>query len=135
MVSAQIKGKLTIIDMILRLGSFSCRWVILVLNCTHCVLILHTITKSFIDDTGSFGVIFGMMAVMLNDGSQVSSGGFLQGYNKITWIVISLQVKRNDITSNDNNNDSNNNHCTFLTQGLMSKVQKHCCVIHVDVDK
>lgn len=41
---------------------------------------------------GSFGVIFGMMAVMLNDGSQVSSGGFLQGYNKITWIVISLQA-------------------------------------------
>ena len=38
-------------------------------------------------------MIFGLMAVWINDGSQVSSGGFLQGYNKITWIVISLQVK------------------------------------------
>lgn len=43
-------------------------------------------------DTGSFGVIFGLMAVMINDGSQVASRGFLQGYNRITWIVISLQV-------------------------------------------
>lgn len=43
--------------------------------------------------TGSFGVMFGLMAVWINDGSQVSSGGFLQGYNRITWIVISLQVK------------------------------------------
>lgn len=41
---------------------------------------------------GSFGVIFGLMAVMINDGSQVASGGFLQGYNRITWIVISLQA-------------------------------------------
>ncbi|KAK2555084.1 UDP-N-acetylglucosamine transporter [Acropora cervicornis] len=41
---------------------------------------------------GSFGVVFGLMAVMTNDGSQVSRGGFLQGYNRITWIVISLQA-------------------------------------------
>ena len=39
-------------------------------------------------------MIFGLMAVWINDGSQVSSGGYLQGYNRITWIVICLQVKR-----------------------------------------
>ena len=29
----------------------------------------------------------------VNDGNAVQSQGFLQGYNKITWIVIALQVK------------------------------------------
>jgi len=38
-------------------------------------------------------VIFGLMAVYINDGDHVVSGGFLQGYNRVTWIVISLQVK------------------------------------------
>jgi len=41
---------------------------------------------------GSFGVIFGLMAVYINDGDHVVSGGFLQGYNRVTWIVISLQA-------------------------------------------
>lgn len=43
--------------------------------------------------TGSFGIIFGLIAVYINDGSAVQSQGFLQGYNRITWIVIALQVK------------------------------------------
>ena len=43
---------------------------------------------------GSFGVIFGLLAVFVNDGKAVVNQGFLQGYNKITWIVISLQVSR-----------------------------------------
>lgn len=42
---------------------------------------------------GSFGVIFGLIAVFVNDGNAVESNGFLQGYNRVTWIVISLQVK------------------------------------------
>lgn len=29
----------------------------------------------------------------VNDGSAVQSQGFLQGYNRLTWIVIALQVK------------------------------------------
>ncbi|XP_020632747.1 UDP-N-acetylglucosamine transporter-like [Orbicella faveolata] len=41
---------------------------------------------------GSFGIIFGLIAVYVNDGSAVQSQGFLQGYNRITWIVIALQA-------------------------------------------
>ncbi|KAL9951361.1 hypothetical protein ACROYT_G044012 [Oculina patagonica] len=41
---------------------------------------------------GSFGVIFGLIAVFVNDGNAVESNGFLQGYNRVTWIVISLQA-------------------------------------------
>ncbi|PFX15653.1 UDP-N-acetylglucosamine transporter [Stylophora pistillata] len=41
---------------------------------------------------GTFGVIFGLVAVYGNDGKAVSNQGFLQGYNNITWIVISLQA-------------------------------------------
>nr|XP_058953925.1 UDP-N-acetylglucosamine transporter-like isoform X2 [Pocillopora verrucosa] len=41
---------------------------------------------------GTFGVIFGLIAVYGNDGQAVADQGFLQGYNMITWIVISLQA-------------------------------------------
>lgn len=42
--------------------------------------------------TGAFGVVFGLIAVFVNDGNQISNGGFFQGYNSMTWMVISLQV-------------------------------------------
>jgi len=42
--------------------------------------------------TGAFGVVFGLIAVFINDGNQISNGGFFQGYNSMTWMVISLQV-------------------------------------------
>uniref|UniRef100_A0A7N4NTV4 Solute carrier family 35 member A3 n=1 Tax=Sarcophilus harrisii TaxID=9305 RepID=A0A7N4NTV4_SARHA len=42
---------------------------------------------------GSFGSIFGLMGVYIYDGELVSKNGFFQGYNKLTWIVVVLQVK------------------------------------------
>lgn len=41
---------------------------------------------------GAFGVIFGLMAVFINDGNHIAEGGFLQGYGRVTWMVISLQA-------------------------------------------
>ncbi|XP_031556316.1 UDP-N-acetylglucosamine transporter-like isoform X2 [Actinia tenebrosa] len=41
---------------------------------------------------GSFGVLFGFMAVFVNDGTAVHQSGFFIGYNYITWIVIFLQA-------------------------------------------
>ena len=38
-------------------------------------------------------MIFGLIAVYGNDGQAVADQGFFQGYNMITWIVISLQVR------------------------------------------
>ena len=46
----------------------------------------------FLCFVGAFGVIFGLMAVFINDGNHIAEGGFLQGYNRVTWMVISLQV-------------------------------------------
>lgn len=37
-------------------------------------------------------MVFGLIAVFINDGNQISNGGFFQGYNSMTWMVISLQV-------------------------------------------
>ncbi|EDO34876.1 predicted protein [Nematostella vectensis] len=41
---------------------------------------------------GSFGIVFGLAAVFVNDGKKVQNGGFFQGYNYITWIVVFLQA-------------------------------------------
>ena len=41
---------------------------------------------------GSFGIIFGLLGVLFNDGKAVQAMGFFQGYNNITWMVIFLQV-------------------------------------------
>lgn len=42
---------------------------------------------------GFFGSIFGLMGVYIYDGEQLSKNGFFQGYNKLTWIVVILQVR------------------------------------------
>ena len=42
---------------------------------------------------GFFGSIFGLMGVYVYDGELVSKNGFFQGYNRLTWIVVVLQVK------------------------------------------
>ena len=42
---------------------------------------------------GFFGSIFGLMGVYIYDGELVSKNGFFQGYNRLTWIVVVLQVK------------------------------------------
>ena len=39
-----------------------------------------------------FGIIFGLSAVFIDDGSAVRAKGFFQGYNNFTWAVIFLQV-------------------------------------------
>jgi hypothetical protein len=39
-----------------------------------------------------FGIILGLSAVFINDGSAVRTKGFFQGYNKYTWTVVFLQV-------------------------------------------
>lgn len=41
---------------------------------------------------GCFGTLFGLMAVFIYDGEHVRQHGMLQGFNKITWIVVSLQA-------------------------------------------
>ena len=41
-----------------------------------------------------FSIVLGMSAVVLNDGAAVRVHGFFQGYNRITWTVICLQVKQ-----------------------------------------
>jgi len=41
---------------------------------------------------GVFGLLFGSLGVLINDYAQVREAGFFQGYNKFTWIVISLQA-------------------------------------------
>lgn len=41
---------------------------------------------------GFFGSIFGLMGVYIYDGDLVVENGFFQGYNKLTWIVVILQV-------------------------------------------
>lgn len=33
------------------------------------------------------------MGVYIYDGEQLSKNGFFQGYNKLTWIVVVLQVR------------------------------------------
>ncbi|XP_072023647.1 UDP-N-acetylglucosamine transporter-like isoform X2 [Amphiura filiformis] len=39
-----------------------------------------------------FGVLFGLMGVFVYDSTAVLSDGFLQGYSKTTWMVVSLQA-------------------------------------------
>ncbi|XP_048458441.1 UDP-N-acetylglucosamine transporter-like isoform X2 [Rhincodon typus] len=41
---------------------------------------------------GLFGSIFGIMGVYVYDGQRVKEHGLFQGYNKFTWIVVTLQV-------------------------------------------
>ena len=50
----------------------------------------------FFFSSGTFGVIFGLIAVFVNDGDAVRTAGFFQGYNSTTWVVISLQVSNNN---------------------------------------
>lgn len=42
---------------------------------------------------GFFGSVFGLMGVYVYDGELVSQNGFFQGYNRLTWAVVALQVK------------------------------------------
>jgi hypothetical protein len=52
--------------------------------------LFHLFFCSFIQ--GSFGIVFGFIAVFINNGTDVRENGFFQGYNYITWIVVFLQV-------------------------------------------
>ena len=40
-----------------------------------------------------YGIIFGVIGVIVNDFSAVRANGFFQGYVGITWFVVTLQVK------------------------------------------
>ena len=60
---------------------------------THSCIFPHLHFSPWLHFLGTFGVIFGLIAVYGNDGQAVADQGFLQGYNMITWIVISLQVR------------------------------------------
>ena len=42
-----------------------------------------------------YGIIFGIAGVIMNDFTPVYQNGFFQGYTKITWFVIILQVCNN----------------------------------------
>lgn len=39
-----------------------------------------------------FGLVFGLTGVFVYDGESVRESGMFQGYNKITWLVVALQV-------------------------------------------
>ncbi|KAF4072646.1 hypothetical protein AMELA_G00265210 [Ameiurus melas] len=39
-----------------------------------------------------FGLVFGLFGMLLYDGERVKEHGMLQGYNSITWTVVSLQA-------------------------------------------
>eukprot|EP00058_Branchiostoma_floridae_P017006 XP_002602494.1 hypothetical protein BRAFLDRAFT_281957 [Branchiostoma floridae] len=54
-------------------------------------LILETL-KPVCPVSGLFGAIFGLFAVVMSDYELVVELGFLQGYNSITWTVVSLQA-------------------------------------------
>ncbi|XP_074640995.1 UDP-N-acetylglucosamine transporter-like isoform X2 [Tubulanus polymorphus] len=41
---------------------------------------------------GLFGAITGLIGVFINDSTAVLQNGFFQGYNEVTWIVITLQA-------------------------------------------
>ena len=41
---------------------------------------------------GIFGVILGVMGMLLNDGTKIQERGFLYGYSTLVWIVISMQA-------------------------------------------
>ncbi len=44
--------------------------------------------------TAFYGILFGIMGVIMNDFDAVKQNGFFQGYSGITWFVVSLQVGR-----------------------------------------
>ena len=39
-----------------------------------------------------YGIVFGVTGVIMNDFAAVYENGYFQGYTKITWFVIILQV-------------------------------------------
>lgn len=41
---------------------------------------------------GMFGLVFGLIGMMIYDGERVQESGMFQGYNSITWTVVALQV-------------------------------------------
>ncbi|XP_039590484.1 UDP-N-acetylglucosamine transporter-like isoform X1 [Polypterus senegalus] len=41
---------------------------------------------------GLFGAVFGLMGVYVYDGERVREHGLFQGYNMLTWVVVSLQA-------------------------------------------
>ncbi|XP_017573256.1 solute carrier family 35 member A3a isoform X1 [Pygocentrus nattereri] len=41
---------------------------------------------------GMFGLVFGLFGMLLYDGERVREHGMFQGYNSITWAVVSLQA-------------------------------------------
>ncbi|KAJ8418992.1 hypothetical protein AAFF_G00004910 [Aldrovandia affinis] len=41
---------------------------------------------------GMLGMVFGLMGVFVYDGDRVRESGMFQGYNRLTWIVVSLQA-------------------------------------------
>ncbi|MCJ8734641.1 hypothetical protein PDJAM_G00237730 [Pangasius djambal] len=41
---------------------------------------------------GLFGLVFGLFGMLLYDGERVKEHGMLQGYNSVTWTVVSLQA-------------------------------------------
>uniref|UniRef100_A0A8B9K599 Solute carrier family 35 member A3a n=1 Tax=Astyanax mexicanus TaxID=7994 RepID=A0A8B9K599_ASTMX len=47
---------------------------------------------SSLDGKGMFGLVFGLFGMVLYDGERVREHGMFQGYNSITWTVVSLQA-------------------------------------------
>ncbi|XP_076009405.1 solute carrier family 35 member A3a [Genypterus blacodes] len=41
---------------------------------------------------GMFGLVFGLMGMMMYDGERVTQSGMFQGYNTVTWAVVALQA-------------------------------------------
>lgn len=40
-----------------------------------------------------FGIALGLTTAVIYDGTAIRERGFFQGYNGLTWTVVSLQVK------------------------------------------
>ncbi|KAJ8278927.1 hypothetical protein COCON_G00059930 [Conger conger] len=41
---------------------------------------------------GMFGMVFGLMGMLVYDGDRVRESGMFQGYNSLTWTVVALQA-------------------------------------------
>ena len=44
--------------------------------------------------SGLFSLLFGVAAVVFNDGSKVLHRGFFDGYDSVVWLVVILQVRK-----------------------------------------
>ena len=55
----------------------------------HCL----SLTVLSIHISAGFSIVFGLFGVFYHDHEAMKNGGFFQGYNKVTWMVVSLQVR------------------------------------------